>query len=241
MVWISNYVHVKRWDVITHAVIYSNGGLVSPPKNFNAINHSCPLYKFNHVSKSGPSGAASLISKGRHVDNLLVSGGTGGCRSGNFRYSQWREGSQNDYILVSVLRGNLPWYKTYIKLWNLQQNRRSLSSSQSIITTGTYVIDRHRMFGNVITKVTLWSVKSMYPPANPKNDCANWIGMLYLQLLVRMLPWNRTRSTSMYMTNSIPWRSVLKTLRIIYVTVGIRYCTPISCCLWCWYNFFKLT
>ena len=110
--------------------------------------------KFNHVSKGD---AAAVISKGRHVDNLLVSDCTGGCHSDSLRYSQWGQSYQDDYILVSV-------YKTYIKLRNLQQNRWSLCLSQSIVIT--YAIDHSRPFENFITNVIWWSVKSKYQSAN---------------------------------------------------------------------------
>ena len=44
-----------------------------------------------------------------------------------------------------------------------------LSSSQSIITTGTHVIDRPTPFGNFIVKVTLWSVNRNIHPLTHKT------------------------------------------------------------------------
>ena len=44
----------------------------------------------------------TLKPKGRHIDNLFVTGCTWGCRNDNLVGSQWREGCQYDDLLVSV-------------------------------------------------------------------------------------------------------------------------------------------
>ena len=45
----------------------------------------------------------SLKQKGRHIDNLLVTGCTRGCHSDNLRCNQWRKGCQYDDLLFSVV------------------------------------------------------------------------------------------------------------------------------------------
>ena len=43
---------------------------------------------------------SSLKPKGRHIDNLLVTGCTRGCHSDNLRCNQWRNGCQYDDLFV---------------------------------------------------------------------------------------------------------------------------------------------
>ena len=43
-----------------------------------------------------------LKPKDHHIDNLLVTGCTGGCQNDNLGCSQWREGCRYDNLLVSV-------------------------------------------------------------------------------------------------------------------------------------------
>ena len=45
---------------------------------------------------------SSMKTKGRHIDNLFVTGCTWGCPNDNFGCSQWRECCQYDDLLVSV-------------------------------------------------------------------------------------------------------------------------------------------
>ena len=47
----------------------------------------------------------TLKPKGRHIDNLFVTGCTGGCQKDTIGCNQWREGCQYDDLLVSVDRG----------------------------------------------------------------------------------------------------------------------------------------
>ena len=81
----------------------------------------------------------SLKPKGRHIDNLLVTGCTRGCHSDNLRCNQWRKGCQYDDLLFSVV-----WQDLILHLKIKTRSHRSQWDNKSPGFDGFIIIQSSR-------------------------------------------------------------------------------------------------